>query len=61
MPLWKAAQPEVYVADAALYSEENLKALGKTPWISRLPATIAPGATVDADTTVGDVHRQFLG
>ncbi len=38
---WKAAQPEVYVADAALYSEENLKALGKTPWISRVPASIA--------------------
>ncbi len=41
MPLWKAAEPEVYVADAALYSEENLEALGKTPWISRVPATIA--------------------
>ena len=41
MPLWKAAQPKVYVADAALYSEENLEALGKTPWISRVPATIA--------------------
>ena len=38
---WKAAQPEVYVADAALYSEENLEALGETPWISRVPATIA--------------------
>ena len=38
---WKADQPEVYVADAALYSEENLEALGKTPWISRVPATIA--------------------
>lgn len=38
---WKAAPPEVYVADAALYSEENLKALGETPWISRVPASIA--------------------
>lgn len=38
---WKAAQPEVYVADAALYNEENLEALEKTPWISRVPATIA--------------------
>jgi transposase len=38
---WQAAEPEVYVADSALYSEENLKALGKTPWISRVPATIA--------------------
>ena len=38
---WKAAPPEVYVADAALYSQENLEALGKTPWISRVPATIA--------------------
>ncbi len=38
---WKAAEPEVYVADAALYNEENLVALGQTPWISRVPATIA--------------------
>ncbi len=38
---WKAAQPEVYVADAALYSEENIEVLEKTPWISRVPATIA--------------------
>ncbi|MEM9009524.1 MAG: IS1634 family transposase [Cyanobacteria bacterium P01_F01_bin.86] len=38
---WKAQEPEVYVADAALYSEENLQALGATPWISRVPATIA--------------------
>ncbi len=37
---WKEAQPEVYVADAALYSEENLTALGKTPWISRVPGSI---------------------
>ena len=38
---WKAAQPEVYVADAALYNKENIKALGETPWISRVPASIA--------------------
>ena len=37
---WKAAQPEVYVADAALYNEENLAALGETPWISRVPGSI---------------------
>jgi hypothetical protein len=37
---WRAAAPKVYVADAALYSEENLIALGQTPWISRVPATI---------------------
>ena len=29
------------MADAALYSEENLIALGQTPWISRVPATIS--------------------
>ncbi len=29
------------MADAALYNEENLIALGQTPWISRVPATIA--------------------
>lgn len=55
---WKAAQPEVYVADAALYSEENLEALGETPWISRVPATIAPGTMVDADSPVSNVYRQ---
>ncbi len=37
---WKAAEPEVYVADVALYGEENIEALGQTPWISRVPATI---------------------
>ena len=38
---WRAAKPSVYVADAALYNKENLVALGQTPWISRVPATIA--------------------
>ncbi|NET61362.1 MAG: IS1634 family transposase, partial [Symploca sp. SIO2E6] len=38
---WVAAEPKVFVADAALYSEENLIGLGKTPWISRVRATIA--------------------
>ena len=33
---WKAAEPEVYVADAALYGEQNIEALGQTPWISRV-------------------------
>jgi transposase len=41
VPLWRAAQPRVYVADASLYNEENLIALGQTPWISRVPVTIA--------------------
>ena len=38
---WRAAKPEVFVADSALYSSENLQALGNTPWITRVPATIA--------------------
>ena len=38
---WTAAQPEVFVADCALYAEENIQKLGSTPWISRVPATIA--------------------
>ena len=38
---WRAAKPEVFVADSALYSQENLQALGTTPWITRVPATIA--------------------
>ncbi len=33
---WKAAEPEVYVADAALYSQENIETLGETPWIKYL-------------------------
>lgn len=37
---WKVTQPEVYVADAVLYSEENLTVLGETPWISRVPGSI---------------------
>ena len=38
---WTASAPEVFVADTALYSQENLKALDSTPWITRVPATIA--------------------
>ena len=38
---WRAAKPEVIAADAALYSAENLQSLGSTPWITRVPATIA--------------------
>ena len=38
---WRAAKPEVFAADSALYSAENLQALGSTPWITRVPATIA--------------------
>lgn len=30
----------MYVADAALYHQENLIALQSTPWISRVPASI---------------------
>ena len=38
---WSAAQPEALVADCALFSEENIQKLGPTPWITRVPATIA--------------------
>ncbi|NET33677.1 MAG: IS1634 family transposase [Cyanothece sp. SIO1E1] len=41
---WTAAKPEVIVADSALYSAENLQALGSTPWITRVPATITEAA-----------------
>ncbi|MDJ0703348.1 MAG: IS1634 family transposase [Leptolyngbyaceae cyanobacterium MO_188.B28] len=41
---WTAAKPEVIAADAALYSAENLQALGSTPWITRVPATITEAA-----------------
>jgi transposase len=37
---WQQQPPEVFVADAALYSADNLKALGSTPWISRVPASL---------------------
>lgn len=57
---WKAAAPKVYVADAALYSEENLIDLGQTPWISRVPATITKDATVNADPPPISVPGQFL-
>lgn len=38
---WNADELEVVSADAALYSEANLQTLGNTPWIIRVPATIA--------------------
>lgn len=31
---WSEQQPEVIVTDSALYSADNLAALGSTPWIS---------------------------
>lgn len=38
---WKGEQPELYVMDAAFYSEANLKEFGdRIQWISRVPATI---------------------
>jgi hypothetical protein len=54
---WQAAEPEVYVADSALYSEENLEALGKKP----RPCHHCRGATVNAEPTAGDVRLQFFG
>jgi transposase len=38
---WSQQQPQVFVADAALYSADNLEALGITPWISRVPASLS--------------------
>ena len=38
---WSADQLEVVTADAALYSDANLQTLGTTPWIIRVPATLA--------------------
>lgn len=38
---WEGEQPDLYVMDAAFYSEENLKEFGNSiHWISRVPATI---------------------
>jgi transposase len=37
---WLGVSSSVYVADAALYHQENLIALESTPWISRVPASI---------------------
>jgi transposase len=36
----------VFVADAALYSADNLEALGTTPWISRVPASLIAAQTL---------------
>ena len=36
---WSQQQPEVIVADSALYSADNLRALGSISWISRVPAS----------------------
>lgn len=38
---WSEQQPEVIVADSALYSADNLEALGSTSWISRVPASLS--------------------
>jgi transposase len=37
---WEGEQPELYVMDAAFYSETNQKEFGNSiQWISRVPAT----------------------
>lgn len=43
---WSQQQPQVFVADAALYSADNLEALGITPWISRVPASLSAAQTL---------------
>jgi transposase len=37
---WTSEEIEVFVADSALYSAENITTLGELPWISRVPLTI---------------------
>jgi transposase len=37
---WTLDEVEVFVADSALYSEENINTLGELPWISRVPLSI---------------------
>jgi transposase len=37
---WTLDEIEVFVADSALYSAENLSTLGEIPWISRVPLTL---------------------
>ena len=36
---WREKEPEVFVGDSALYSADNIQALGSTPWITLVPAT----------------------
>ena len=41
---WEGEQPELYVMDAAFYSEANLQEFGNSiEWISRVPATLKAG------------------
>ena len=37
---WALTPPDVIVSDCALYSSQNLLALGSTPWITLVPMTI---------------------
>lgn len=37
---WTFDQVEVFVADSALYSADNIQTLGELPWISRVPLSI---------------------
>lgn len=38
---WTLTPPEVIVGDCALYTSNNILALGQTPWITLVPVTIA--------------------
>jgi transposase len=53
---WEGEQPELYVMDAAFYSQANLKEFGDSiNWISRVPATIKAAQ----DLTQGLLPEQF--
>lgn len=49
----------IYIADAAFVTEDNLKALGHTLFITRLPATYGACERVIADAVAGDQWEEI--
>jgi transposase len=37
---WTFDKTELFIADAALYSKENIEGLGEIPWLTRVPMTV---------------------
>lgn len=50
----------MFVADAALYSADNLEALGTTPWISRVPASLIAAQTLVQTLQTNLFHPSVL-
>ena len=53
---WSLKEPEVIVGDSALYTLNNIQALGTTPWITLVPSTVG----IAKELLEGLLPEQFI-